>query len=97
MLLQKMSQPAKDPKTGKADAQTQMMGQMMFLMPVMFFWITLGLDGQWHAIWDGDDLGGYRTPQDIAAVRGLADAVLVGSSLAGSGDLARAARDLMTP
>lgn len=40
---------------------------------------------------------GYRTPQDIAAVRGLADAVLVGSSLAGSGDLARAARDLMTP
>lgn len=40
---------------------------------------------------------GYRTPQDIAAVRGLADAVLVGSSLAGSSDLARAARDLMTP
>lgn len=30
------------------------------------FWITLGLDGQWHAIWDGEDLGGYRTPQEAA-------------------------------
>ena len=38
---------------------------------------------------------GYRTPQDLASVRDLADAVLVGSSLAGSGDLTRAARDLM--
>ncbi|WP_221088422.1 indole-3-glycerol phosphate synthase TrpC [Deinococcus aquaedulcis] len=38
---------------------------------------------------------GYRTPADLQAVRGLADAVLVGTSLAGSGDLERAARDLM--
>ncbi|MBB6015651.1 indole-3-glycerol phosphate synthase TrpC [Deinococcus radiopugnans] len=38
---------------------------------------------------------GYRSPDQIAQVRGLADAVLVGSSLAGSGDLARAARDLL--
>ncbi|SMB94509.1 indole-3-glycerol phosphate synthase TrpC [Deinococcus hopiensis] len=38
---------------------------------------------------------GYRTPADLASVRGLADAVLVGTSLAGSGDLARAARELM--
>lgn len=38
---------------------------------------------------------GYRTPADLHGVRGLADAVLVGTSLAGSGDLARAARDLM--
>ena len=30
------------------------------------FWITLGLDGQWHAIWDGEDLGGYPTPQAAA-------------------------------
>jgi len=51
MLLQKMSQPAKDPKTGKADAQTQMMGQMMFLMPVMFFWITLGLPAGLTLYW----------------------------------------------
>jgi YidC/Oxa1 family membrane protein insertase len=51
MLLQKMSQPAKDPKTGKSDAQTQMMGQMMFLMPVMFFWITLGLPAGLTLYW----------------------------------------------
>jgi YidC/Oxa1 family membrane protein insertase len=51
MLLQKMSQPAKDPKTGKADPQTQMMGQMMFLMPVMFFWITLGLPAGLTLYW----------------------------------------------
>lgn len=38
---------------------------------------------------------GYRTPDQLAQVRGLADAVLVGSSLAGSGDLARAARELL--
>ncbi|WP_019585027.1 indole-3-glycerol phosphate synthase TrpC [Deinococcus apachensis] len=38
---------------------------------------------------------GYRTAADLASVRDLADAVLVGSSLAGSGDLARAARELM--
>ena len=51
MLLQKMSQPAKDPKSGKADSQTQMMGQMMFLMPVMFFWITLGLPAGLTLYW----------------------------------------------
>ncbi|GGM00040.1 indole-3-glycerol phosphate synthase TrpC [Deinococcus aerophilus] len=38
---------------------------------------------------------GYRSAGEIQAVRGLAGAVLVGSSLAGSGDLARAARELM--
>ena len=38
---------------------------------------------------------GYRTPADLEAVRNMADAVLVGTSLAGSGDLTRAARDLM--
>ena len=38
---------------------------------------------------------GYRTPQELAQVRGLADAVLVGSSLAGSGNLAQATRELL--
>lgn len=38
---------------------------------------------------------GYATPADLAGVRGLADAVLVGSSLAGSGDLAGATRRLL--
>ncbi len=39
---------------------------------------------------------GYRTPPQIAEIRGLADAVLVGSSLAGSGNLTGAARTLMS-
>jgi len=39
---------------------------------------------------------GYRTPADLSVVRGLADAVLVGSSLAGSGDLAQATRELLS-
>ena len=38
---------------------------------------------------------GYRSAADIAPLRGLADAVLVGSSLAGSNDLAGAVRELM--
>ncbi|GAA4018606.1 indole-3-glycerol phosphate synthase TrpC [Deinococcus rubellus] len=38
---------------------------------------------------------GYRTRDDIASIREVADAVLVGSSLAGSGDLERAARELL--
>lgn len=38
---------------------------------------------------------GYCSAADLRPLRGLADAVLVGSSLAGSGDLARAARDLL--
>lgn len=38
---------------------------------------------------------GYAAARDLDAVRSVADAVLVGSSLAGSGDLAAAARALM--
>ena len=38
---------------------------------------------------------GYRTPADLRGVFGLADAVLVGTSLAGSGDLAGATRALL--
>lgn len=56
MLLQKMSQPAKGPKTGKPDVQTQLMGQMMFLMPVMFFWITLGLPAGLTLYWSVSNL-----------------------------------------
>ncbi|WP_043801842.1 indole-3-glycerol phosphate synthase TrpC [Deinococcus gobiensis] len=40
---------------------------------------------------------GYRTAADLGPVRDLADAVLVGSSLARSGDLARATRELLAP
>ena len=38
---------------------------------------------------------GYERPEQLHALRGLADAVLVGSSLAGAGDLERATRDLL--
>lgn len=38
---------------------------------------------------------GYREPGELEAVRGLADAVLVGSSVAGSGDLEGAVRRLL--
>ncbi len=37
---------------------------------------------------------GYKTRQDLLSVEGLADAVLVGTSLAGSGDLSGALRAL---
>lgn len=40
---------------------------------------------------------GYRTREDLRSVEGLADAVLVGTSLAGSGDLASALRALTGP
>ena len=39
---------------------------------------------------------GYRTPGDLASIREVADAVLVGSSLAGSVDLEAAARALLS-
>ncbi|MBB6097679.1 indole-3-glycerol phosphate synthase [Deinobacterium chartae] len=38
---------------------------------------------------------GYSRPEQLAPLRGLADAVLVGSSLAGSGDLEAATRTLL--
>ncbi|ULH16926.1 indole-3-glycerol phosphate synthase TrpC [Deinococcus sp. KNUC1210] len=38
---------------------------------------------------------GYRTAHDLDSVRGLTDAVLVGSSLAASRDLAQAVRELL--
>lgn len=40
---------------------------------------------------------GYRTRADLLAVEGLADAVLVGTSLAGAGDLERALLNLVSP
>jgi len=40
---------------------------------------------------------GYRTAAELAPLQGLADAVLVGGSLAGSNDLEQAVRNLLTP
>ncbi|GGJ20190.1 indole-3-glycerol phosphate synthase TrpC [Deinococcus roseus] len=38
---------------------------------------------------------GYSTPEQLAEIRGIADAVLVGSSLSGSGSLEEATRELL--
>jgi YidC/Oxa1 family membrane protein insertase len=51
LLLQKMSQPRKDPKGGPQDAQGAMMNQMMMFMPVMFGYITLGLPAGLTLYW----------------------------------------------
>jgi YidC/Oxa1 family membrane protein insertase len=51
LMLQKMSQPAKDPKGGAQDAQGAMMNQMMMFMPVMFGYITLGLPAGLTLYW----------------------------------------------
>ena len=50
LILQKMSTPPKGPKGGQ-DGQTQMMGQMMMFMPVMFGYITLGLPAGLTLYW----------------------------------------------
>jgi len=51
LLVQKMSQPAKDPAGGRQDGQQQMMGQMMMFMPIMFGYITLGLPAGLTLYW----------------------------------------------
>lgn len=51
LLLQKMTQPPKAATGGKPDPQTAMMSQMMFFMPIMFAWITLGLPSGLTLYW----------------------------------------------
>jgi YidC/Oxa1 family membrane protein insertase len=51
LMLQKMSQPPKDPKGGPQDSQGAMMNQMMMFMPVMFGYITLGLPAGLTLYW----------------------------------------------
>jgi YidC/Oxa1 family membrane protein insertase len=73
LLLQKMSQPRKDPKGGRADSQQQMMGQMMYLMPVMFFWITLGLPSGLTLYWSVSNLLSIVQQYFISGWGSLAD------------------------
>jgi YidC/Oxa1 family membrane protein insertase len=51
LMLQKMSQPRKDPKGSPQDAQGAMMNQMMMFMPIMFGYITLGLPAGLTLYW----------------------------------------------
>lgn len=73
LLLQKMSQPPKDPKRGKQDTQTQMMGQMMYFMPLMFFWITLGLPSGLTLYWSVSNLLSMVQQYFVAGWGGLPD------------------------
>jgi YidC/Oxa1 family membrane protein insertase len=51
MMLQRMAQPAKASSGGQQDSQARMMNQMMFFMPIMFAWITLGLPSGLTLYW----------------------------------------------
>ena len=51
MVLQRMTQPAKAQKGAGTDSQSQMMGQMMMFMPIMFGYITLGLPSGLTLYW----------------------------------------------
>lgn len=51
LLLQKMTQPSKAAGGNQQDPQTRMMTQMMFFMPIMFAWITLGLPSGLTLYW----------------------------------------------
>lgn len=50
LLVQKMAQPAKG-SGQQQDPQMRMMNQMMFFMPIMFAWITLGLPSGLTLYW----------------------------------------------
>lgn len=74
LLLQKMSQPRKDPKGGAAaDPQTRMMGQMMLFMPIMFGYITLGLPSGLTLYWTVSNLLGMVQQYFITGWGGLDD------------------------
>jgi YidC/Oxa1 family membrane protein insertase len=73
LLLQKMSQPRKDPKTGQQDAQAKMMSQMMMFMPIMFAWITLGLPSGLTLYWTVSNLLGMVQQYFITGWGGLTD------------------------
>ncbi len=73
LLLQKMSQPRKDPKGGAADPQTRMMSQMMLFMPIMFGYITLGLPSGLTLYWTVSNILGMIQQYFITGWGGLAD------------------------
>ncbi len=73
LLLQKMSQPRKDPKGGATDPQTRMMSQMMLFMPIMFGYITLGLPSGLTLYWTVSNILGMIQQYFITGWGGLAD------------------------
>lgn len=74
MLLQKMAQPsAAGAKAGQQDAQMRMMTQMMFFMPIMFAWITLGLPSGLTLYWSVSNVLSIIQQYFITGWGGLTD------------------------
>jgi YidC/Oxa1 family membrane protein insertase len=74
LLLQKMASPrAADKKKGGAPDQTQMMGQMMMIMPLFFGYITLGLPAGLVLYWSISNILGVIQQYFVSGWGGLAD------------------------
>lgn len=74
LALQKMSQAPKAKNGGKTqDPQTQMMGQMMFFMPIMFGYITLGLPAGLTLYWTISNILSIVQQYFVAGWGGLID------------------------
>ncbi len=71
LLVQRMSQPSKS--AGAQDPQAKMMGQMMFFMPIMFAWITLGLPAGLTLYWTVSNLLAVVQQYFVTGWGGLAD------------------------
>ena len=74
LALQKMSQTPKSKNGGKVqDPQTQMMSQMMFFMPIMFGYITLGLPAGLTLYWTVSNILSMVQQYFVAGWGGLID------------------------
>ncbi len=74
LLLQKMAQPPKSAsKPGAQPDQTQMMGQMMMIMPIFFGYITLGLPAGLTLYWSVSNLLSVVQQYFISGWGGLVD------------------------
>ena len=73
MMLQKMAQPAKASNGGQQDSQARMMNQMMFFMPIMFAWITLGLPSGLTLYWTTSNILAVIQQYFVTGWGGLAD------------------------
>lgn len=74
LALQKMSQAPKSKNGQKGqDTQAQMMSQMMFFMPIMFGYITLGLPAGLTLYWTVSNILSMTQQYFVAGWGGLAD------------------------
>ncbi len=73
MFVQKMAQPSKAASGGQQDPQARMMNQMMFFMPAMFAWITLGLPSGLTLYWTVSNILAVVQQYFVTGWGGLAD------------------------